>query len=105
MPELLSESSPVARKLHRCGTCTGVIEAGQRYVRASLVHDGRVYDWVTCHACDDDAVTNRVCLWAHSWDEGATPEMAHEWATEAVIHGSQIDQRVAKDFLERWGTS
>ena len=26
--------------------------AGEVYNRATLVHDGRAYDWLTCPACD-----------------------------------------------------
>lgn len=103
MPELLNEHRPKARKAHQCSVCTGPIHPGETYERATYVYDGRVYDWLTCAACERDHIVNLVWEWTGGYyDEGVGPEDAHEWANDQAMHGSPEDQRAAKNYLQRW---
>lgn len=101
-PQLLRESTPTARKSHHCSLCTGPIHPGQTYFRDTLVYDGSVYDWLTCPACDADDIHMLVLDWAGGYlDEGVSVEVAYEWATETVIHGTPGAHRAAREYLER----
>ena len=103
--QILRETRPKARKPHRCSLCTGPIHPGDTYNRSTNIYDGRIYDWLTCQPCLEDGIFNIVWDWSYGtfYDEGIDADAAHEWAYEAVIHGSPDDQRAAKDYLERAG--
>ena len=101
MSQLIREASLKARKTHQCSYCTGPIEPGLTYLRKTLVFDGRVYDWLTCGRCRDDEIFRRVWGWTYR-DDGIDSDTAHEWASEAVEHGSPEDAEAARKFLERW---
>ena len=101
-PQLLRDTTPTARKQHRCSSCRGPINVGEKYSRATLIYDEAIYDWLDCPACVADSITNRVYDWSNSAD-GVTHEGAYEWAVEQVIHGNPDDQRAAKAWLERAG--
>lgn len=63
-------------------TCRSVaVEPGQEYRRATLVHDGSIYDWVNCVSCD--AALKYVVAWAGDYaDEGISEETFSEWARD-----------------------
>jgi hypothetical protein len=84
MPQQLREATRVARKVHYCGMCGGVIKIGERHHVSTNVYDGRVYDWRTCEGCDGDNIVNEVYFWAGHPDEGVDIESASEWAHEHV---------------------
>ena len=52
--ELISESRPTARKLHRCTECGGPIKPGQTYLRRCAKYDGDFSAMKACRACDRD---------------------------------------------------
>lgn len=95
---VLKNTTPTARKEHKCDFCSGVISIGEKYDRQTNVYDGRVYDWV-CHrecssiaykldmydGCDDygldgdsfiDQLNNYV--YENHYDEGID-DIAQDW--------------------------
>jgi hypothetical protein len=96
MPTLLRDSTPVARKAHKCRTCFASIDRGERYRRAAYLGDDGLYEWVSCLPCDD--LLNDVWKWAGNPWEGVTDEDYAEWAREHAA----TDSRAAA-FLERIG--
>lgn len=98
---LLSETRPKASKRYWCDWCTTVIEPGETYYRQTTAHDGTVGTWRECVACDTSQIGRRVGEWTDWREEGAGPNDAYEWATEAITHGTPDDQRAAKKYLER----
>ena len=65
-PQLLREQTPKARKPHRCKCCYATVQTEEIYQRQTYVHDGRLFDWVTCNGCA--AITNWVWAWAPEMD-------------------------------------
>ena len=80
MPQLLKETQPVARKAHRCSSCSIEIPPGTRYRRSTNLYDGQVYDWLTCVGCE--GLTSVVWDWAGQPDEGVIFDDFDEWAHE-----------------------
>lgn len=76
----LRESTPTARKAHRCDWCYGTIQPGEKYRRSTNIYDDHLYDWVACVACDDLAAL--VWEWAGRPDEGIGEDSFEEWARE-----------------------
>ncbi|MET0888329.1 MAG: hypothetical protein ABWX92_17970 [Mycetocola sp.] len=81
MPEFIGERTvKSARKTHACRTCFAPAALpGEAYKRQTYAYDGRVYDWVSCSACDE------ICGEVHSYvmnDEGVTADDYYEWANE-----------------------
>lgn len=50
-PTLARESSPTARKEHRCSECARTIRPGERYERVTGLWDGRWSTFTTCAHC------------------------------------------------------
>lgn len=93
----LRQSTPVARKAHRCGMCNGSVQPGERYHRSTNLFDGRVYDFITCSPCESDGILAEVHAWCGSPWEGVSAEDAYEWA-----HDNR-DQPAAAAWLTRYG--
>lgn len=102
MIRTLRRLTVTARKRHRCSLCTGRINAGERYERATNVYDGRIYDWLTCQPCMDDDVLLLADLWARP-DNGVDEDIACEWAVEVVIDESRpaFEREAAGRYLDR----
>jgi hypothetical protein len=47
----LGTSHPVARKMHRCESCGGRVEPGQKYYRARIVDGGEAWVWKAHEWC------------------------------------------------------
>lgn len=95
MIEQIKSRTPLARKPHRCDFCTSLaIQPGQAYVRNTLVYDGRVYDWVSCCACD--SLTTEVWDWGGADDDGMGSDTFAEWAF------ANINLPEAVEFLKRY---
>ena len=79
MSEVLSSSTPKARKRHQCYLCAKPIEAGSTYVRSSGVYDGNFWTMAMHVACE-----------AHTkdWDETDwetfSPGDLSQWANEPL---------------------
>lgn len=99
-PTNLGETTPTARKNHRCSLCTGPIRPSEKYYRATLIYDERIYDWLTCRVCVADRVLTHADRWSCS-DDGVDAETAHAWACEQARHGTPTEQDAAKRFLQR----
>lgn len=96
-----------ARKQHQCSLCTGHIQPGEKYERATLLYDSQIGDFLTCKTCIDDRILGRVYdYWG--LDEGVTDEDAYEWACELMACGGGSDSdevNAAKRYLERYHTA
>lgn len=51
-PQAYSESTPTARKEHKCCECAGAIRIGEKYHLGSGIWDGRAAAYKTCHECE-----------------------------------------------------
>ena len=98
----LRQSTPTARKAHRCSLCDGTIPAGDTYTRSSNVFDGHVYDFLTCQGCEADRILIRVYDWYGDPDEGVSFDDAIEWATEHAAHGDGAARSAAARYLDRY---
>lgn len=49
--EVLRNTTPIARKEHRCDFCGDIISIGETYNRQTNVYDGCIYDWVSHSEC------------------------------------------------------
>jgi len=102
MTEVISGTTPRARKRHRCDTCLSVILPGEKYHRAALCSGGRAWTWkehVHCRRimsradwCSDEAYPQEVLGEADPFDimeevERSDPALAAEWA--AVVGRSR----------------
>ena len=97
MTTRIRDAQPKARKAHICQMCNGPIAPGDTYSRATMIYDGRIYDWVECSACQADSVCHEVHA---SWgfcEEGVGFAQAEEWAHETVRLGGP-----AQDMARRW---
>lgn len=96
-----------ARKQHQCSLCTGRIRPGEKYERATLIHDGHIYDFLTCQPCrDDDIIWHADRMFGY--DDGVDDEIAYEWACEVMAYGSgrgSDEVNAAKRYLERYHTA
>jgi hypothetical protein len=50
--EVWAETSPTARKRHKCDCCGGFIEPGQKYTRVASLYDGSWAVEKSCAPCD-----------------------------------------------------
>lgn len=92
-----------ARKQNQCSLCTGRIRPGERYERATLIHDGQIYDFLTCMPCVEDDVVGRTDR-MFGYDDGVDDEIAYEWACEVEYDQegrSAHEIKAAKRYLER----
>jgi hypothetical protein len=97
---ILSDTTPTARKEHRCSLCCSMsIQPGQKYRLTKNVYDDQIYTFKECLPCVEVGAT----LWAENIydDEGYTTEGAVDWARESINdekHGA-----MARAFLSRAG--
>lgn len=80
MPDLLKESSPVARKEHKCMYCGCIIPVGEKYSRDTLIYDGTVYDWVAHEDCCD--VATLLDMFDYCDDDGLGMDSFQEYLDE-----------------------
>src|SRR5690554_6021028 len=51
MVEVLSDTKPVARKVHRCGECQREIQPGEQYEKIVGIFEGQMDTYKTCLHC------------------------------------------------------
>jgi hypothetical protein len=66
MPSVYSESTPTARKEHKCCECGGTIQIGEKYHYCHGIWDGRASTYKVCVDCD--SLRKSLDAEAH-WDE------------------------------------
>jgi len=72
--QTLSQSTPKARKAHRCEMCRRVIDAGETYTRQANLGDDGFYAWINCQQCD--VFLNLI----EDWDGyGVGADTVEEW--------------------------
>lgn len=72
-PSVFDESTPTARKEHRCSECGGVIAKGVKYKRVFGVWDGCADSFKICPACDE--LRERIV--EHELAEGCDEDESH----------------------------
>jgi hypothetical protein len=77
MSEVLSTSTPKARKRHQCYLCAKPIEAGSTYVRSSGVFDGNFWTMAMHVACEAQTKGWDATDW-----ETFSPGDLSQWANE-----------------------
>ncbi|GAA4170835.1 hypothetical protein [Gryllotalpicola koreensis] len=98
MPELISETRPVARVDHYCLVCGCIaVRAGEQYLRRVYAFDGSAYAWISCAECD--AIYSLVASWAYDDGEGIGSDKYHEWAYEYAWDSDHGE--AARAFLRR----
>lgn len=86
MIEQLKRRTPIARKAHKCNYCHSFsIQPGHAYIRCTNVYDGRVYDWISCCACD--MLVEEVWAYGGDGEEGLDSSMFYDWAESHYKHG------------------
>lgn len=77
MTTVLHESTPRARKLHRCDLCNRDIDAGETYHRQRSIYDGEPYVFKGCGHC---MALVRVIDESHDYwyDDGYTADSLSE---------------------------
>lgn len=104
MPELVTEKRVRARKAHPCQVCgTDAIQPGTEYTRTTYVHDGRIYNWVSCDFCK--ALFQHVWEWALCPDDEGIGQASYiGWAEDTLAGwGDDSDREKAREFLDRAG--
>lgn len=91
MPDLLKESSPVARKEHKCMYCGCIIPVGEKYSRDTLVYDGTVYDWVAHEDCC--TITSLLRMFDNVDDDGLGTDDFQEYLDE-YLYEQYCDSKV-----------
>jgi len=57
--EMHAQTTPIARRDHKCGCCGSVLPKGQRYVRDTYKWDGKFHADKTCVPCNQ--IRNDFC--------------------------------------------
>lgn len=97
----LSQSTPKARKSHRCGECRRMIEVGEHYSYTSGLYDG---SWSEFHQCEQCAATVRwldvVC---QGWVYNMIQEdlLSHVTGEESYIRSRPL-ARLCRWMLADW---
>ena len=105
MPTTLRDSTPTARKAHRCSLCLGTIKPGEKYQVFVNVDDDGLYLWKECLPCGPVAAwltAHDLCDW-----EGYTEVDAFEWARERAAtpdwNWDEGELDLARAYLTRRG--
>lgn len=75
MTTLISSSTPIARKDHKCNYCRGIIKKGEKYQRDFLKYDG-VYSWKSHLRCQ--SIASKLNMF-DDCDEGVADEDFYEY--------------------------
>lgn len=95
---ILKETTPVARKEHRCMYCHGIISKGQKYLRQTNAYDGYVGDWVCHQECH--TLAHELCMFDDCPDNGLDDEEFGERVSE-YIYDEHYDSE-ADDVAKEW---
>lgn len=82
-----------ARRPRKCGTCTHVIRAGERYIRCAGVYDGDWFSGCECRVC----VWNVLRVYRRERKEGCRPD-------ESVWPASYLYEGTMWSMGLRWST-
>ena len=102
MPNLISETTPKARKGHRCDVCGMTIEAGTVYASQTCADDGRVYTWRQHPECAEIAreISDGGDAIASGDGENWLGAMGEE-ASIAAVDSDAAKARVRAGFADR----
>ncbi len=87
MSDFTSESTPTARRQHKCCECQGAILPGQKYQRAAGQWDGRMDVFKTCMPCVE----------ARDW---ATSQMEWCGGDDHLFYYEMLEQDLADMAME-----
>ena len=70
--QILSETTPTAKKKHRCNFCGQPINTGEKYEAQFIVNDGDAFAWKTHSSCS--ALVDKLDMYSRCDDEGVTED-------------------------------
>lgn len=93
----LSNSTPTARKEHKCEFCGGIIAIGEKYEKQTFIHDGYIYDWI-CH-CKCSELASELNMY-DDCDDGLDSDGFIESLRDYVYENHYDDELddIAKDW-------
>lgn len=74
-PTVYNSTTPRAKKIYKCGECSGPILPGERYERVFGIWDGNADTFLTCERCVD----------LRTWVKNNVPCLC-------LVHGNQDEQ-------------
>ena len=96
--QTLSDTTPNARKAHKCGMCHRTIDPGETYTRQANLGDSGFYSWKNCQQCD--VFLNLI----RDYDgEGVGFETVEEW-DPGTMHELRLKALWAKGWRRADGT-
>lgn len=98
---ILSTTTPKARKQHRCNYCYGFIEIGEVYENSSIENDGTVYTWKSHVNCQKTA--EKLNMFEQDRDNGVTEDTFREYIQEeyyTLIEETSIEKIPFSQKLE-----
>lgn len=75
--QILSETTPTARKKHRCDFCGQPIDVGEKYDYQFNVNDGDACSWKTHSSCS--ALASKLNMYHECDDEGVGSDDFYEF--------------------------
>lgn len=74
--QILSETTPTAKKKHRCNFCGQPINPGEKYKSQFIENCGDAYPWKTHPSCSD--LASKLDMYRECGDEGVTEDDFYE---------------------------
>lgn len=89
-----TESHPVARKPHRCGTCGRTIRPGETYRRGAGMDGSHAWTWKECAHCE--ALIRYLTTFSGESEYDAE-ELVSDWDVYTIPHA-----RIRAQYRARW---
>jgi hypothetical protein len=74
--QILSETTPTAKKKHRCSFCGQPINPGEKYELQFIVNDGDAFAWKAHPSCSE--LASKLDMYRQCDEEGVTEEDFYE---------------------------
>lgn len=96
--KVLRNTTPTARKEHKCDFCGGIIAIGEKYERQTNNHDGELYDWVCHRECSQ--VASKLCMFDYCDDNGLDSDGFIQ-SLNQYVYDNHYDEEI-DDIAEDW---
>lgn len=97
--EVLRNTTPTARKEHKCEFCGGMIAIGEKYERQTNNYDGQLYDWV-CH-CECSQVASFMLRMYDECDDNGLNDDAFIENLNQYVYDNHYDEEI-DDIAKDW---
>lgn len=87
--DILKEKTVTARKDHKCDFCGCVIKKGEKYNRATILNDGRIYDWKAHLDCEE--ATSLYDMFDNDYGDGISRD-DFECYIDDALHNFKYNQ-------------